>query len=398
MRRSRKAQPDRSGGEAFAIRGARVLTAARADFDPGCVVVEHGRIVYAGPVDGTPGGLATLDASGLVLTPGLIDAHSHIGLMGEPETPATQDFNETSRAVTPELRAADAFNPFDEALHRVLRGGVTAAYTQPGSANVIGGLGVVVKTWAPRPDRMVIPETGHMSISLGENPKEFHGARQGRAPVTRMGEVSLVREALAQAAAWAGDLNSAPLPVQALMRVLHKEIKARFHCLRADDILNGIRIGEEFDLDYTLEGVLEGWKVAEVIAEHGIPCVYGPLVGPRRKFETLQATLRTPHILGEAGVVVAFQSAGASEAEFLAPLVGLAVREGLSPRQALRGLTINAAMILGLSDRLGSLEVGKDADLALFDGDPLSSLSRCVATWVDGHLAHVREGFNLRWL
>jgi imidazolonepropionase-like amidohydrolase len=384
------------GGTSFLILDADVRTVSGERYNPGCVFVKGGRIAHVGIAADVSGSVPRLEADGLVLIPGLIDAHSHIGLLGEPELPATQDSNETSRSVTPELRADDAFDPFASALRRVVRGGVTAAYTQPGSANVVGGLGTVVKTYAKDAQHHVLPGTGHMSLSLGENPKEFHGVRHGRTPITRMAEVALVRDVLQQAAAWQGDPGKEPSAVHVLKGLLDKRIKARIHCLRADDILSAIRVGEEFHLDYVLEGVLEGWKVIDAIANSGAPCVYGPLVGPRRKFETLCASLRTPRLLSAAGVLVAFQSAGASEAEWLAPLVGLAVREGLDADEALRCLTINAARILGVDSRLGSIDVGKDADLALFDGDPLSNLSRCLATWVDGRLAHAHEALRPR--
>jgi imidazolonepropionase-like amidohydrolase len=357
----------------------------------GVVLIEGTRIQAVGVNLAIPDDAERIDATGKVVTPGLIDAHSHIGLLGEPSVQGNVNHNEISDPITPEIRGIDSFNPFDRAFQDALSGGVTAAWTQPGSANIIGGTGFVTKMWAARPEEMPIPDTEQVAISLGENPIIFHGQRVGRAPMTRMGSVMLLRKALAAARTYAESSGTGDMGMDVLARLIRREWVARIHALRADDILTAIRIAREFDLKFSIETAVDGYKVAEQIAEAGASCVIGPFTAPRSKLEYADSTPRNAALLFAAGVKIAFQCAGASETQWLSIQAGIAVREGMPEEAALRGLTLSAAEILGVADRLGSLEPGKDADIAIFSGNPLSTLSRCEIVLVDGQVVFKRE-------
>jgi imidazolonepropionase-like amidohydrolase len=357
----------------------------------GAILIDGTRIEAVGADLKIPDDAEFIDATGKVVMPGLIDAHSHIGLLGEPAVEGNVNHNEISNPITPEARGIDSFNPFDGAFRDALSGGVTAAWTQPGSANIIGGTGFVTKMWAARPEEMPIPDTEQVAISLGENPIIFHGQRVGRAPMTRMGSVMLLRKALTAARSYAESNGTGDMGMDTLARLVRREWVARIHALRADDILTAIRVAREFDLRFTIETAIDGYKVSEQIAEAGAPCVLGPFTAPRSKLEYADSTPRNAALLSAAGVKIAFQCAGASETQWLSIQAGIAVREGMPEQTALRSLTLSAAEILEVANRLGSLESGKDADIAIFSGNPLSTLSRCEMVLVNGQVVFRRE-------
>ena len=366
--------------------GGTVVTVAGDTLEEGTVLIEGGKIRAVGREVAIPVGAERIEVRGKVVTPGLIDAHSHIGLLGEPSLSGNVNHNENSSPITPEVRGIDSFNPFDGAFSDALAGGVTAAWTQPGSANIVGGTGFVAKMWAQRRDHMALPGTEQLALALGENPVLFSGG----APNTRMGSVMLLRKALLEARDYADRGASGDLGLETLARLVTGGLVARIHALRADDILTAIRVAGEFELTFTIETAIDGYLVAEQLAETGAACVLGPFTAPRSKFEYQNSTPRNAALLHQAGVPLAFQCAGASETRWLSVQASIAVREGLPEEVALRGLTLTAAEILGVADRMGSLEVGKDANIAIFSGQPLDTRSVCERVYVDGHEAYRR--------
>ncbi|NMB16417.1 MAG: amidohydrolase [Firmicutes bacterium] len=374
----------------LAIINGRVMTITRGELEPGVVLIEGKKIKAVGQDLSIPPEAQVIDASGWYVMPGMIDAHSHLGVLGEPWIWSHDDVNELVDPVTPHLRAIDSLNPDDVAFKEVVAAGITTVYTGPGSGNVVGGTGIAIKLRGVSADEMVIPNTEGMKMALGENPKRVYGRDQKKSPATRMGNAGLLRESLVKAENY---LNKKPdgerdIRLEALSRVLTRQLKARIHAHRADDILTALRIGEEFGLDVVIEHATEGYKVADILAEKQAPCVVGPMLMGRSKAELQEVNIRNAALLVEAGVKIAIQTDATSETRWLPIEVGVAIREGLPEEEAFRAVTINPATIIGVQDRLGSIEPGKDADLALFDGHPFEVRSRCRMVLIDGEIAH----------
>lgn len=381
----------------LAIVGARVHTITNGIIENGVVLVKNGLIEAVGDCTLTvPAGYEIINASGKWVTPGLIDAHAHLGLFGEIRVPATADGNEMSQPVTPFIRGIDSLNPQDPAFEQSLQGGVTTVYTGPGSGNIIGGTGLVVKTTGNTVYDMVVPGTEAMKFALGENPKNAYGSRKQK-PSTRMGNAAVMRQALIKAQDYMRKLEQAkaegkPLPArnlgwEQLAKVLRREYKARIHAHRADDIMTAIRIAEEFNLDYSIEHCTEGYHIADILAEKGCFCVIGPLIIGPYKQEIWDVRLSTPGVLAKAGarVIITMDAvAPSSHTKYLAMNAGLAVRYGLDEEEAFKAITINAAELIGMDDRIGSLEAGKEADLVIFDGHPLSNFTFAEQVYVAG--------------
>lgn len=385
----------------YAIVGGQVMTITQGTIENGVVLVKEGKIEALGVDLPIPDGYEIIDARGQVVMPGLIDAHSHISLFGEPSVPATADGNEMTNPITAQIRGIDALNPFDPAIPVVREAGFTTLYTGPGSANLVGGTGLAIKLRGRTAEEMAIPGTEAMKMALGENPKRVYG-EQKKAPSTRMGVAAVLREALVQAQnyldkierakAEAGDgqpkLPDRDLKLEALGQVLKRELKARIHCHRADDMITAIRIAEEFNLDYSLEHATEGYKIADILAEKGVVCVVGPLLMGPSKHELWEVKLENPGILVKAGVRVVLQADTSSGTRWLPMHAGLAIKHGMPEEEAFKAVTIYSAELMGVSDRVGSLEVGKDADIAIFDGHPFCNMTRCVLTMIDGVIYH----------
>lgn len=391
----------------IAIINGKIVPVTSEPIERGTVLIEGDKIKAVGSGLAVPEGAEIVDAEGKWVLPGLIDAHSHIALYGEPSTWANLDLNEMTAPNTAQLRAIDALNPDDPAFADVLAAGITSVYTGPGSANIIGGTGMLIKTYGRTPEEMVVPGTEGMKMALGENPKLVYGDHKKQYPATRMGNAAVLREALVAAQNYLGKIAKArreseagqqdnyperDLKLEALGRVLKREIKARIHCHRKDDILTAIRIAEEFNLDYVIEHCTEGYKIADILGAKGVKATVGPLLMGREKMEISQVTLKNPGILSEAGVLVALQMDASSETKWLPLHAGLAVREGMKEREAFKAITINAAIITGAADRIGSLEPGKDADIAIFSGHPFCTFTVCERTYVGGKLVFQREG------
>jgi imidazolonepropionase-like amidohydrolase len=401
----------------IAITNGKVMTIAHGTIDGGTVLVEGGRIVAVGPDVEIPEDAERYDATGKVVMPGLIDAHCHVGVFADGIGWEHSDGNEMTDPITPHLRALDAVHPGDPAFKELVAAGVTTVLTGPGSGNLIGGQWVCVKT-PPKPsvEQMVVLAPAGMKMALGENPKRVYG-EQKKNPSTRMGNAATLRAALVDAqnymikwrrydeeqAAYeakkrAGTDDTKPpkiperdLKMEALGQVLRREMKARVHAHRADDMLTAIRIAEEFDLDLTLEHATEGYKIADVLATKGIPVTAGPILFSRTKFELRDMTPKNPGIMSKAGVKVAIQTDEMSAVKYLNINAALAVREGMPEEEALKAITLYPAEIIGVDDRVGSLEPGKDADVVIWSGHPFDYRSVVELVLVDGQLAYRRE-------
>jgi imidazolonepropionase-like amidohydrolase len=400
-----------------AIVNGLVMTMAGGSLERGTVLIEGAQIVAVGTDVDLPADVDVIDAAGKVVMPGLIDAHSHVGLSAEGFGYDLADVNETSDPITPEVRALDALDPGSPAFEELLAAGVTTVLTGPGSANLIGGQWVCVKT-VPKAtvEDMVLLEPAGMKMALGENPKRVYGGRR-KAPASRMGNAAVLRAALVDAQNYmlrwqryeeemaryqrkveAGDQDAKKptrpardLKMEALVPVLKREMKARIHAHQANDILTAIRIAEEFDLDVTLEHVTEGYKIADLLAEKGLPVTVGPIFTGRKKYELRAKDHKNPGILANHGVKVAIQTDAASAVQYLAINAALAAREGMDETDALKAVTINAAEIIGVAERVGSLEVGKDADIVIFSGHPLEYRTVAEVVLVDGDVVYERE-------
>lgn len=373
----------------LAITNARVVPIESEPFT-GTVVVEDGRIAALGADVAAPDGAEVVDARGRWLLPGLIDAHVHLGVWEEGEGWAGQDTNEMTDPVMAAARAIDAINPREQGFDDALSGGITSVNINPGSGNPIGGLTVAVKTYGRYVDEMVLRSPSGLKAALGENPKRVYGD-QKKTPSTRLGVALTLRKAFTEArnykekAARSEDPVEGHLVNQALVQVLAREIPWRQHCHRADDIATAIRIAEEFGYQLVLDHGTESYLIADLVAEKGIPVLYGPLIVSRSKVEVRERTPRAPGILDRAGVKVSIiTDHPVVPIEHLITQVALSVKEGMDRDAALRAVTINPAEVMGVADRVGSLAVGKDADLALWSGDPLELASRVLRVWIDG--------------
>lgn len=418
------------------IRGGRILTMAGRVLPEGCVLLENGKITDVAerirPED-TPEGyhnLEILDASGCLVMPGLIDAHCHIGITEEKKGAEGDDCNENVLPITPWLRAIDAVNMMDAAFDDAVRAGITSVMTGPGSSNVAGGQFAFLKTKGRRIDDLIVKAPAAMKIAFGENPKaNFSGKDQS--PVTRMAIAGLLREELFKAVQYRRDkqafqnqaFQNQAFQNQALqgqtfqgrtfqnqpagsdgfrpdfrmecwLPVLEGEIPLKAHVHRADDIFTAIRIAREFGLSLTLDHCSEGHLIAEEIAAEGFPAIVGPDLASRNKSEVQNMAFKTASVLHRAGVLVAVTTDHpVSLIQYLPLCAGLAVRSGLPPEEGLRAITCNPAAVCRVDDRVGSLEPGKDADVAIFTGNPMETGTRTMCTIIDGEIAYRAGGF-----
>ncbi|MFC7069450.1 amidohydrolase family protein [Halobaculum lipolyticum] len=386
-------------GGSVVVRGGTVHTQTEQGTVDGDVLVVDGAVAAVGDVD-APADAVEVDATGMQVTPGLIDAHSHAGMAewGEPED---GDFNEGTSATTPHVNALDGFHPRDEELKGAFQNGVTTVSARMGSGNVIGGIICSMKTYGRVADRMLIAEDG-MKAAMGENPKRFHGEREGRQPSTRPGVAATLRQEFMATedyieardhAAENGEPFERDLGRENLARVVEGDLPLRVHAHRSDDIVTVFRIAEEFGIDaLSIEHATEGHVVAEEFAARDVPAIVGPSFSSASKYELRNITFETPAILHEAGVTVAIQTdAPVIPQQHLDVCVGLAVREGFPEEAALDAVTTNPAEILGIRDRVGDLAAGTDGDLVVWDGPfhEMGTRSRYVV--VDGEVVFDRE-------
>jgi imidazolonepropionase-like amidohydrolase len=372
--------------ESFALRGATIVPITAPPIEQGTILVEDGRISAVGDADlPVPPGVDVVDANGKWILPGLIDAHTHLGVHEIAEGWAGQDTNEMTDPNTAYVRALDGINPAERGFAEALMGGVLAVNVNPGSGNVIGGETVAIKTVGRYVDEMVLRSPSGVKSALGENPKRVYGD-QKKTPSTRLGTAGVLRQAFVEAQNYrAGDDPARDLKLEVLGKVLDREIPWRQHCHRADDIATAMRVAEEFGYDLVLDHGTEAYLLADVIAERGIPVIFGPLLCSRSKVETVNRWPENAAKLAAAGVTLAITTDHpVVPIEHLIIQVMLAVKAGLDRDTALRTVTINPAAIMGVDDRLGSLEAGKDADFCVWSGDPLDIYSTVERAYIEG--------------
>jgi imidazolonepropionase-like amidohydrolase len=380
-----------------AIVGGYVVPVTGQPLADATVLVRDGKIEALGTGLAIPDGAQVIDAGGGWVLPGFIEAHGHVGVHEEGEGWAGSDSNELTEPVTAHVRALDAINPADLGFRDAVSGGVLAVNVNPGSGNPIGGQTAALKCWGRTVDEMLLRAPAGMKSALGENPKRIYGERK-QTPSTRLGTAAVIRGALVDAANYMARLDAEQrkseadrkpvdrdLKLEALGLVLRREIPWRQHCHRADDIATALRIAEEFGYELVIDHGTEAHLLADVLAAKDIPVIIGPLFTSRSKVELRNRSLANPGKLAAAGVTIAITTDHpVVPINFLAHQAALSVKHGLDRETALRALTINPARIVGIDDRLGSIEPGKDADLVIWSGDPLDVLSRVEHALIDG--------------
>jgi len=391
------------------VEGGNKKTGKKQEYRNGFIGIEDGKIVQMGEMEELgkvplkDGQTDVIDAGGRLIMPGIIEAHCHMGITEEKKGMEGDDCNENVQPITPYLRAIDAINSMDAAFDDAVRAGITSAMIGPGSSNVVGGQFAFVKTKGRRIDDLVVLAPAAMKIAFGENPKvNFSG--QGKMPVTRMAIAGMLREELFKAKQYIekrkkaekeGEGFEKDFRYECWIPVFEGKIPLKAHVHRVDDIFTAIRIGKEFGLKMTLDHCSEGHLIAEELAKEGFPAIVGPDLSSRNKIEVQNVAFKTAGILSAAGVKVAVTTDHpVSLIQSLTICAGLCVKSGMDENEALRAITIHAAQICNVADRVGSLEVGKDADIVIFDGNPLEVSSEVFYTLIDGEIAYCRENIG----
>lgn len=379
------------------IKNGHIKPIVGQEIENGCILLEGGRIAAIGKEIEAPEGAQVIDAGGRLVTPGCVEAHCHVGLHNQGLRWEGADYNESIDPITPQMRAIDGFYPQDGGLADGIRGGITTVCTGPGSANIVGGTFMVVKLAGKRVDKMAVKETAAMKCAFGENPKSVYGQNK-KSPVTRMATAAILRELLFKARAYQQDKDAGNAPkfdmkLEAMLPVMRGEMPLKAHAHRADDILTAVRIAKEFGLKLTLDHCSDGALIADELAEEGYPALVGPTMTNKSKPEVKNKSFETPGILHKAGLKVCIiTDAPVILIEKLPMCAGLAAQAGLPMEEAWKAITINPAEVLGVADRIGSLEVGKDADIVIWTADPLTTIGgESYITIVDGKVVYSAE-------
>ena len=378
------------------IQNGHIKTMAGPEMENGSILIgDDGKIIAVGEGICAPEGCEIIDARGRLVTPGLVEAHCHIGLHNEAVGWEGMDYNEGIDPITPQMRAIDSIWPMDECFDLARQGGVTTCCTGPGSANVVGGTFVAIKTYGKRVDDMVVRDPIAMKCAFGENPKRFYGKQSKKAPLTRMGTAALLRETLFKAKQYMEEKDSGKEPkfdmkMESLLPVLRGEIPLKAHAHRSDDIFTSIRIAKEFGVGLTLDHCTDGAVIAEELAKEGYPAFVGPSLGSKTKIELQSKSFETPGILHQAGVKVSIiTDAPVIPQQYLSMCAGQAVQAGLPMEAGWCAITINPAESIGIADRVGSLEPGKDGDVVIWTADPLVNVgARAACTVILGRVVH----------
>ena len=351
------------------IKNAEIVTMTGEKYKNGCILFDE-KIQYVGEYK-------VFEAEGKIVMPGLIDAHCHVGMFEDSLGFEGDDGNEDSDPIMPHLRAIDGINPFDRGFKDAYNAGVTTVVTGPGSANPVGGQFAAVKTYGICVDDMIIKTPVAMKFALGENPKCVYNEKD-EAPVTRMGTMALIRELLIKSRDYMNQLD-------AMIPVLKKQIPVKIHAHRADDICSAIRLGKEFDICVTLEHCSDGDRIAPILEREKLPVMLGPTLSDRSKPELKNLTFDTYKNLSDRGIDVAIITDHPEiTIENLSLCAVMAVKHGMDEEKALKAITSTAAKNCWIDDRVGTLEVGKDADIAVFTDLPTRFESECVMTFIDG--------------
>lgn len=382
------------------IKNGKVFTMEDGTLDRASILIENGKIKEVGVDLVAPLDAEVIDAEGSLVFPGFIDAHTHLGMWEEGLGFEGDDGNEVTNPVTSELRSIDAINPLETAFPKARKGGVTCVASGPGSANVIGGTFSVIKTYGDRIDDMIMIDPVAMKCAFGENPKRVYSG-QKKAPSTRMATAAIMRQTLGKAKEYESkvaiaerenDPSKRPafdLQMEQLIPVIRREIYLKAHAHRADDILTAIRIAKEFDVRLSLEHCTEGHLIAHHLGKEGYPAVVGPSYGFKTKVELQNLSFETPKVLMDHGVKVAIMTDHpVIPLESLPMCAAFAFKAGLAEMDALKAITINPAEILGIDDKVGSIKVGKDADIVIWDRHPFDIQSNTLYTIIDGKIVY----------
>jgi imidazolonepropionase-like amidohydrolase len=406
-----------------AILCKKIIPVTKDPIENGHILIEKGKIKKVGKGHDVPKSAEIIDAKDMVAFPGLIDAHCHATVWEEEIGLTLQDGNEITDPITPQIRTLDAINPMEKGLRRAISGGMTTLCITPGSANVVGGQMTTIKTHGKVVDDMVIQENAGMKCAFGENPKRLYGDMLKRTPSTRMGNLGLFRQLMVETQnymnKWAEykkklkqynedkkeydakkDNKDAKKPTEptmpeknikyeAMIPVFKKEIPLRAHAHQENDIISAIRLAREFDVDICIEHCTHGHNIIDFLVKANVPAIIGPTFGFRTKIELRDMTWKTIGELYKAGILVSLTADHpVVPLQFQTIYAALAHREGLPLQGAYEVITINGAKILGLEDRIGSIEEGKDADIVLFTGEPLDIQSKAAKVFIDGELVY----------
>ena len=376
------------------IKNGHIKTMVGNDIENGYILVgDDGKILSVGENMDAPEGADVIDACGKLVTPGCVEAHCHIGLEVMSIGDQGKEHNEKSDPITPHIRAIDSIYPQDEAFSDAVSHGVTSACTGPGSTNVVGGTFAAIKLYGDCIDDMIIKSPVAMKCAFGENPKNAFGSVR-KSPCTRMANAALLRELLFKSKRYLADKESGKdvfdMKLEAMIPVIKREIPLKAHAHRADDILTAIRIAKEFDVNMTIDHCTAGATIADKIASSGYPALVGPSFTAKRKFELADKSFATAATLHEAGVPISIITDNpVTPIEYLPLCAGLCVADGLPYEEAWKAITINPAKQMGISDRVGSLESGKDGDIVIWNDDPLKMIAAKVfMTVIDGKIVY----------
>jgi len=379
------------------IKNAEILTMDGEIIKDGVILFDN-KIQYVGKKNSVSIGSIDeeYDAKGAYVIPGMIDSHCHVGMFEDSLGFEGDDGNEDSDPVTPQLRAIDAINPFDRGFSDAVNAGVTTVVTGPGSANPMGGQFAAMKTYGICVDDMVIKEPCALKLALGENPKTVYNGKN-QAPMTRMGTMALIRETFYKAQEYMQQMNDYienpddyekpdyDIKYEALMPVLKREIPVKIHAHRADDIMCGIRLGKEFNLDITIEHCTDGDRISDILAREKVPVMLGPTLSDRSKPELSSLSFDTYKKLSDKNIPVAIITDHPEiPVEYLPLCAALAVKNGMDKDKALEALTITAAKNCRIDDRVGSISVGKDADFIICEKLPWDFEFKPCAVFVEG--------------
>jgi len=371
----------------IALTNGTIYTMENGVINGGTVLMDQDKILAVGVDVEIPADARVFDVGGRIVTPGLIDAHTHMGIDEEIHQPIGDDCNEMTEPNTAELRALDAINYRDLSFQDAVQAGVTTVMVAPGSANVFGGLVTVMKTAGKTYKDMVINGEAGLKMAFGENPKRVYGDKD-KTPQTRMATMAIARQGFYEAQVYqrkTDEDKEFSLQMEHICKALGGGIPVRAHAHRADDILTAIRLRDEFGLDLVIEHCTDGHLIVNELREAGVPVTVGPSLSNRAKVEMEHVTFRTPGILAKVGIDVAIiTDHPCTPIQYLPICVGIAMREGMEEYDAFKAVTITPAKILKIADRTGSLKAGKDADVVVWDRHPFEITGKPYMVFVGG--------------
>lgn len=376
-------------------------------YENGYILIKDGKIAAIGPMEECPEDTEVIDAKGRFILPGLVDSHTHVGMLEDSVGFEGDDVNEMTDPVTPHLRGIDGIYHADRSFEEARQWGVTTVLSGPGSGNVICGQFAALKTYGRSVDEMVFKEPCALKVAFGENPKTVYHEKN-HTPSTRMATAAIMREQFYKAKEYMeqweeyrqdkenNDKPEFDIRLESLIPALKGELIVKVHAHRADDILTALRISKEFNLKITIDHCTEGYLIADILKENDARIILGPMLTDRSKIELRNQTLSAPGILAKAGIPVAIMTDHPCvPVQHLLLCAAIAVREGMSEEDALKAVTINAARAAGVDDRVGSLEAGKDADIVIFSGHPFDYKTRVDMTIINGKIVYQKDPATL---